>query len=386
VRGIHAISLSAFAVMVGMGVIAPLLPLFAENLGATGLWIGLIFSAYSLSRLVFLPLAGKLSDVYGRRNILLIGLFLYSVISLLYTISANPAQLSIVRLLHGISSALIIPVAMAAAAETSERGEEGKTLGMFNQAIFLGLAAGPILGGFTSDFFGYKATFVSVSLIGFITLLVAFLTFPEGRIKQREGKIKLSRRILAAFLFRFLNSLGRGSVITFLPIYLGLLNFSASTIGILLSVNLLTSALIQPSSGKLSDRMGAKLPVTFSAVLSAAILLVIPRISEITVLFGLSVLFGISSALAIPGIAAIVAVEGRGGNMAQLMGTLSAAKSMGRIAGPIISGAIFDVSGGGIEGILAAFSVAAVLSILSLLTFLILEGKEKKFYFEMETL
>ena len=363
--------------MVGMGVIAPLLPIFAKSLGASGLWIGIIFSAYSFSRLIFLPLAGKLSDIYGRREILLLGLLLYSLISLLYVVSSDPLQLSAVRLLHGMSSAMIIPVAMAAAADISAIGKEGQTLGIFNRSLFLGLASGPIIGGFLFDFMGLKETFLAISLLGALTLAIAFLTFPNVEVKTIKTRKRLvNRAILAPILFRFINSMGRGSILSFLPIYLAIIGFSPTIIGILISLNLFISALIQPASGKLSDKIGALYPVSLSALLSAAILFLIPRVSELSFLIGLSVLLGVSSALAIPAIGALVAVEGRKGGMGELMGTLSAAKSSGRIVGPLLSGAIYDLFGGGIGGISMAFSLAAILSLFSLLIFLLLEKEE----------
>jgi len=362
--------------MVGVGVIAPLLPIFAESLGATGLWIGVIFSAYSLSRLIFLPIAGKLSDKYGRRKIIISGLILYSFISLLYIISSTPEELSVVRFLHGMSSAMIIPVAMAAAADFSSKGEEGYTMGIFNRSLFLGMASGPFIGGAVSDLFGFKYTFLAISLIGFATLFLVFFTFPENETKRRESKAgKINIRILGALLFRFINSMGRGSILSFLPIYLGLVGYTAGVIGTLISLNLFVSAIIQPSSGKLSDRIGAMYPITLSATLSAILLFIIPRISEISILLVLSIFLGISSALAIPAIGAIVTVEGRNGGMGQLMGTLSASKSLGRIIGPLVSGAIYDLFGGGVHGIQMAFNFAALLSIFSIFVFLFFNRK-----------
>jgi len=367
VRGLYAISLSAFTVMVGMGIIAPLLPIFAESLGASGMWIGVIFSAYSLSRLSFLPLAGRLSDKYGRRNILLVGLFLYSVISLLYITSRNPAELSIVRFLHGMSSAMIIPVAMAAAAETAVEGKEGYTLGIFNRSLFLGMASGPIIGGFVAELIGLRETFLGISLLSFITLIVSFTTFPE--IEVKKSRVRMSKRILTPIIFRFLNSMGRGSILSFLPIYLALIGYGAATIGVLISLNLFVSALIQPVSGRIADRIGAELPVSTSAILSALILMLLPKTTGITALIALSVFLGVSSAFAIPAIGAMVAVEGRGGGMGELMATLSAAKSLGRIVGPVFSGALYDLFGGGLNGISIAFSLAAIISLFSLLIF-----------------
>ncbi len=378
-RELYAISLSAFTVMVGMGVIAPLLPIFAESLGATGLWIGIIFSAYSFSRLIFLPTAGKLSDKYGRRKLIIFGLILYSLISLLYILSNSPEELSAVRFLHGISSAMIIPVAMAAAADFSPKGEEGYIIGIFNRSLFLGMASGPLIGGFVSDLVGFRYAFLVISLLGFITLLLVFFTFPEVEIKERRIETKnVNNKVIGAFVFRFINSMGRGSILSFLPIYLGLVGYDAWIIGILISLNLFVSALIQPYAGKLSDGIGVIYPVTLSTILSAILLFTIPKISDISLLLALSTLLGISSALAIPAIGSIVVMEGRRGGMGVLMGTLSASKSLGRIIGPLISGAIYDLSGGGIKGIQMAFNFAAFLSIISILVFLFFHQNKRR--------
>jgi|Deesub1362A_J573_1020465.scaffolds.fasta_scaffold00078_89 MFS family permease len=369
-------SFSAFIVMVGVGIISPLLPLFAEDLGASGVWIGIIFSAYSFSRLVFLPLAGKMGDRYGKKNIISTGLLFYSLISILYVFSRTPEELSAVRLLHGVTSAMIIPIAMAYAAEISPKGKEGYFMGYFNRALFLGMATGPLMGGFISDIVGIRYTFLSLSVLGFFTLILVLLTFPSTSMSRKgikeRGLIKSIRSSMVrlSLFFRFLNSMGRGSILSFLPIYLGIIGFMPSLIGIIISTNLLISALIQPSSGKLTDRIGPFYPVTISTLLGALILFLIPRIENFYFLAILSAMLGITSALNIPAIGAMVAVEGKAhGGMGSLMGTLSASKSLGRIAGPLISGAIYDVFGGGLYGVRMAFSFAAVLTLFSAFVF-----------------
>lgn len=362
--------LSAFIVMLGVGIIVPLLPTFAEDLGASGLWIGIIFSAYSFSRLVFLPLAGKLSDIYGRKIIISVGLLLYALVSIFYIFAQTPEHLSVVRLAHGTTSAMIIPVAMAYTAEASPEGLEGKFMGSFSRCLFLGMAFGPLLGGIISEAVGIRYTFLSLSLMGFLTLILVIFAFPsEGTIKKREfGLLKSIKdpSIRIAFIFRFLNSVGRGSVISFLPLYLGIIGISKFLIGLLISINLFTSAFIQPRSGKLSDRIGPMYPVTISTILGAFILYFLPRVDNLVFLAMLAIMLGVTSALSIPAINAIIASEGKShGGMGELMGALSASKSLGRIAGPVLSGIIYDLFGAGLTGLRAAFTVAAILTLTS---------------------
>lgn len=373
-RILYTTCLSAFIVMVGIGIIAPLLPTFAEELGASGIWIGIIFSAYSLSRFIFLPIAGNMSDKYGRKKVISIGLLFYALVSFLYIFSYTPEELSLVRLIHGVTSALIIPVAMAYTAEISPPGKEGEFMGHFNRCIFFGLACGPLIGGVLSEMVGVRYTFLSLSLMGFITLLLVIFTFPQGKSSKKRERSFLSSinepRVRLAFIFRFFNSMGRGSVLSFLPLYLGLVGFSKFSIGLLLSINLFTSAIIQPTSGKLSDKIGPLYPVTFSTLIGALILYSLPRMENYYILIFLSFMLGITSALSIPAIGAIIAAEGKNhGGMGGLMGSLAASKSLGRIAGPIISGIIYDLLGAGLYGLRGAFTVAAALSLISALIF-----------------
>ena len=107
------LAISVFSTMLGLGIIAPLLPLYADSLGATGLWIGVIFGGFSVSRAVFTPLFGRLSDSRGRKNFLGTGLFIYSVLSLGYIFSGSVFELFGVRLIHGAVSGMIIPIARA---------------------------------------------------------------------------------------------------------------------------------------------------------------------------------------------------------------------------------------------------------------------------------
>lgn len=85
---------------------------------------------------------------------------------------------------------MIIPVAMARAAEISPKGREGEFLGSFNRCLFLGMALGPLIGGVVSDTIGIRFAFLFLSLMGFITLILVFLTFPaKTTIKRREREI-----------------------------------------------------------------------------------------------------------------------------------------------------------------------------------------------------
>ena len=150
-RIFNVLFVAVFAVMLGLGIVAPLMPLYAESLGATGIWLGMIFSGFSLTRALFTPVMGKLSDRWGRKSFISIGLFLYAAISLLYTVAGSVFSLTAVRLIHGVASAMVIPIAMAYVGETTASEEAGKVMGTFSMALFLGMGSGPFFGGLLND-------------------------------------------------------------------------------------------------------------------------------------------------------------------------------------------------------------------------------------------
>ncbi len=136
-----------FIVFVGMGIIAPILPIYAEELGATGFALGIIMAAYAVSGGLLQPFVGTLSDRHGKKGFLIAGLIMFGLTGYVYTIAGSVAQLVMIRFFHGAGSALIFPIAMAYIIESAE-DHVGKYLGWFNIAIFAGIGAGPVLGGF----------------------------------------------------------------------------------------------------------------------------------------------------------------------------------------------------------------------------------------------
>jgi MFS family permease len=128
-----------FTAMLGLGIVGPLIPLYARDLGATGIWLGAIFSGFSFARVVLVPIAGNLSDRWKRRKIFLtVGLFLYAISSLGYLLANEVHELSIIRMVHGFGSGMVMPIAMAYVGDMTPEGEEGTYAGNLNTAIFLG--------------------------------------------------------------------------------------------------------------------------------------------------------------------------------------------------------------------------------------------------------
>ncbi len=150
--------------MIGLGIVWPLVPVYAVELGAGGFQIGLIIASFNLARTFFNPLAGRLSDRWGRKSFIVLGMLLYAVVSVLYVLAARVETLILVRLLHGMTSVLVAPIAMALVADIAPKDRMGLYLGTQNMAVMLGLGVGPVAGGIIRDYFGMQTAFYAMCI------------------------------------------------------------------------------------------------------------------------------------------------------------------------------------------------------------------------------
>ena len=171
------LSAAVGVVMTGLGIIWPLVPVYAVNLGAGGLQVGIIIASFNLARTLSNPLAGRLSDRWGRKPFIAAGLLLYALVSVFYVMVSRAEALVLVRFLHGFTSVLVGPVAMALAADIAPQHRLGRYMGTLNMAVMLGLGVGPVLGGIIRDLFGMPAAFYTMGGLALVTFfgVTAFL-------------------------------------------------------------------------------------------------------------------------------------------------------------------------------------------------------------------
>jgi len=169
---------SIFAAITGMGIVVPLLPVYAHDLGASGFYIGLIFGAFSLSRTFLLPYFGRRSDIHGRKPLIVAGLLAYALVSVAFVFSRNVEHLILIRFFQGIASAMIMPVVQAYVGDITPPGREGLTMGLFNMSMFMGLSAGPLIGGVINDNFSLKISFICMGILALGGFFLSLFILP----------------------------------------------------------------------------------------------------------------------------------------------------------------------------------------------------------------
>lgn len=344
---------SLFVTITGVGIVVPLLPVYARHLGASGLYIGLIFGAFSLSRTFLLPFFGRWSDRKGRKPFILLGLLSYALVSVAFVFSTRIDQLITIRFFQGIASAMIMPVIQAYVGDMTPKGHEGFVMGLFNMALFFGLSAGPLAGGVISDHYNLQAAFVSMgvlALVGFgLCLSLLPPTHAEAAMQKRRIPIRwrvlISDRVIAGmFAFRMAHTVCIGIIWGFLPVladtHFGL---SSSQIGLLVMLGVLVSGAIQAPMGYLADRISRRAMVTIGGLMAAITLIWYRGAEDYATLLLTSVGFGLSGGVAMPAMMAVAVLKGQQTeSMGSVMGLLTVAHSLGMLVGAIMAGLIMD--------------------------------------------
>lgn len=382
-KGLQVLLLTIFVAMLGLGIVGPILPLYAETFGATYIEIGLLSSAWSISRFIFSTPAGRLSDNTSKKRVIQGGLLVYSIVSILYVAASEYNLLLVFRFIHGIGSAMASPIAMAYAAELAPRGQEGKYMGTMNLAMFLGMGIGPLIGGSLSDMFSLSAPFYVMGALTALSLVATSLFLPNEKKTTTERikrpplvEILKNKNLLACFIYRAVNSLGNSSIMGFLSLYMastlseGGLGLTITEAGWVLSIGQIGGALLQKPSGNLADRYNKTHLIMLGGFISSIGMAMFVYSSTFIHCMVARLVFGLGSALISPALSSIGAIEGRIYGAGITMSALDSAMSLGMIAGPLISGVLADMM-----SMRPIFWVGSGISFIGILVFYGLIGK-----------
>ena len=350
-RALFVLSLALFATMLGNGVVIPFIPIYAQEFGASGVAVGILFGAHSASRTFLLPLIGRASDRRGRKAFLLWGLFFYALTSVAYLLANSLLALILVMALQGVATAMVQPVSMAYVGDLTPKGKEGAYAGYVNTAFLGGVAGGPVLGGVIKDLFSMQASFILLGILSLLSLLLLFFFLPEVQKPQAAHKkdevswreILSSRPILGVALFRVGYALSSTLIWIFVPLLsASLLPLKTSQVGLLISLNVLISALLQAPCGRLADRMNKAILIGSGGLLSAVALAGFPLASTFGHLLVLNALVGTGFGLAYPAHMALAMEHTPGSGMGTVMSTLLTVHSFGMTIAPPIFGVVAD--------------------------------------------
>jgi DHA1 family multidrug resistance protein-like MFS transporter len=203
-KNIAILAFALIVVMLGYGMVIPLYPFYVAEMGAGGSQLGLLVALSALTELLFGPLWGSLSDRAGRKPILLLGLFGYSLSALLTGLSTQLWMLYAARALSGVLSAATSSTALAYVSDSTAERDRGGGLGMLGAAVGLGLILGPAVGGWLGSN-SLSLPFFIAAGSSLLALVLAALWLPESlpaEARRAQSAGPVAARFLSTARFR----------------------------------------------------------------------------------------------------------------------------------------------------------------------------------------
>ena len=333
----------------------PALAPFAESLGAGPVMVGFIVAASTMTGILLKLPVGTLSDLVNRSRLMMVGILAFALPPFVYPLVSNLEILTVLRLVHGLATAVFTPLALAMVAELYP-ATRGAALGWYTSAAQGGALVGPMLGGWIIDTAGYTETFLTgggFGLIGLTLYLVLWWRYPApSRHVKLEAKVLFSnvlhglRTVLrhlgmvAASVTEASKMMANGTLMAFLPLYALSIGLSLAESGVLFGIQGLTSFLSKPVMGRVSDRVGRRPLITLGLLICGLFIMAVPQMTQLAWLALCAAGFGFGEAIITSSSAAMIADLGKAENVGAGMGLRGTIMDIGHAGGPIVAGVL----------------------------------------------
>jgi DHA1 family multidrug resistance protein-like MFS transporter len=359
--------------MLGFGIIIPILPFFAEKVGASSFDIGVLFASYNIMQLVFAPIWGALSDRIGRKPLVSFGLFGFSITFILFGMADSYTEMLVYRVLGGIVSAAALPTVTAMVADLFPPEERAKGMGVVGAGIGLSFVFGPVIGGLLSGY-GFAVPFYASGAVALVTFFVILFALPESLPKEKRTDrtqhsrgnpfVSLFGSLSLLYAILFIVSFAFSGLETTFALYINdLYGFTSKDLGYMFLVMGIIAAFVQGGLiGKMVKRMGEPAVLTLGMCLYGIGFFAIPLSGNFWVLAIILSLFGAGQGMIRATATAMITqrtMQGQG----VTTGAISSMDSLGRILGPLAGGAVYQFTHSG------PFLLGGVLMVLILLWF-----------------
>lgn len=345
--------LNLFIAFLGIGLVIPVLPTLMNELQLTGKIVGYLTAAFAIAQLIVSPFAGKAVDKYGRKIMIVLGLFLFGFSEFLFGLGKTIEVLFISRVLGGISAAFIMPAVTAFIADITTMETRPKALGYMSAAISTGFIIGPGIGGFLADI-GTRVPFFFAGALGVTAALLSMLLLrePERNAENVENAPNQQsglKRIFApmyfiAFILIFVASFGLAAFESFFSLFVDhKFSFTPKDIAIVITGGAIFGAVAQVALfDRLAQKWGEIKLIRYSLILSAILVFLMTYVSSYFAILLVTCLVFVGFDLFRP--AATSYLSKIAGNEQGFVGGMNSMfTSLANILGPILGGILFDI-------------------------------------------
>jgi len=375
---------------------SPILPLFAESLLTSEFelqFIGYVTAASTIPGILVSVFAGRLSDVYGRKKLILVSMVIFASAPFLYLFAINIWILMAIRFYHGFSTAIFVPVAIAAIAE-SYPDKKGKYISLFSSITLVGRFLAPLTGGlilFVTNYF-YYGVYLGCAFSGIIALLLMVFLYRsrhfqtdqtdhvETDVMDNNNSLTLkeflqgikdvlsNKIILTICIVQASQYFAYGIIEFYIILYAGALGFDAWIFGLIPAILTLMLVIFKPLMGTLSDKVGRRIIIIIGLLLGGNASFFIPFTTDFFWFLLILCSYGTGMAMVISSTAAYVSDLAKKKDYGTAIGVLSTIMDIGQTIGPILGGyVLIALSFGGV------FSMAGAVLLASALIFFIIK-------------
>jgi len=357
------LSLVTLLVLLGLSMVAPILPTYAESFQVSYTLVGFVISSFAIARMFLDMPAGILARKFDKKKIMILGLVLISTSSILAGLAPNYITLIIARMIEGAGSALYVTTATVFLVQISGEEKRGQYMSLYMGMLLLGAIFGPTFGGIIANAYGIRAPFFAYAIItglGVIPTLVLPKLTNSGNVSSHLNLREIvsdMRQVLSnpsfllvSFVVFTLFLLRTGVRTTLVPLFAANnLGLDEISIGLILTIGAITTTLTIVPMGKISDRIGRKKPLALCLVLTAGVTVLIPFSMDLLTLSIVLALYGAVIGLSGPAAAYVTDVSPQD-KLEISMGLYRMISDFGFVVGPLLLGFIADLTATPVEG------------------------------------
>jgi DHA1 family multidrug resistance protein-like MFS transporter len=357
-KPLFLLSFNLFIIMVGIGLVIPILPFYVEKFGADAATLGFLVAVFALMQFFFAPIWGRLSDRIGRKPLITLGLFGFALAEFIFAFATDLWMLFLSRIIAGIFGAAIMPSAMAYVSDVTTPDKRGQGMGYLGAAMGLGIVVGPGIGGWLSEFslsFPFLFAGIAASLAGIVSIFV----LPESLSKEamqkttaenekRENQFILIKKALQSpvgflLILVFMMSFALTIFQAIFGFYaLERFGYGPQEVGLIILITGIVGTITQGAAvGRLVARFGDERVVTSALLLSAFGFVIMTFANSFATVLLTTSIFFLGNSILRPSLNTFIS-KLAGSKQGMVMGLNNSFMSLGNVAGPILAGYVFE--------------------------------------------
>ncbi|MGG3928547.1 MFS transporter [Metabacillus fastidiosus] len=348
-----------FIAFLGIGLVIPVMPSLMNIMHLSGKTMGYLVAVFAVAQLLMSPFAGRWVDRYGRKKIIIIGLFLFGVSELIFGLGTNVSVLYISRILGGISAAFIMPGVTAYVADITSVQERSKAMGYVSAAISTGFIIGPGIGGFIAEY-GIRMPFFVAAAIAMLACISSIFILKEPLTKEQLAEISsntkqtnfisdlkrsLNPLYFIAFIIVFVLAFGLSAYETVFSLFSDhKFGFTPKDIAAIITISSIFGVVVQVFMfGKMVDILGEKKLIQLCLIVGGIFAVISTMISSFLAVLVVTSFIFLAFDLLRPALTTFLS-KAAGKEQGFVAGMNSTYTSLGNIGGPAMGGILFDIN------------------------------------------